>query len=225
MENTKLNLWEKIAKISGEIGYLQKDDCVGFGKNSYRAMSSEKVISVCSEKMSAYKIVVYPVSQNYTRTDERIVDRDGKEKINRISDVDVTYEVVNAENPVEKFQVVSSGTGVDTQDKGIGKAQTYAYKTMLLRLFNIPTGEDSDKIHSDDYTEKLYGSKSNFKLTEKQIKRLYTLADIAKMDSVKLINLNNQKYNTSFKSVEELDKESYERICDYLQKTIDSTKK
>ncbi|SHJ53415.1 ERF superfamily protein [Clostridium cavendishii DSM 21758] len=153
-----LNLFEKIANISSEIDYLQKDDKVGFGNNAYKAISSEKVIGVCAEKMNKYGIVIIPVDQVYKRTDELVsVDNEGKSKYNRISDVDVKYEVINIHNTTQKIVTIASGTGVDTQDKGVGKAQTYAYKNMLVKLFAIPTGDDTDKVHSDDYNKKLYG--------------------------------------------------------------------
>lgn len=109
--------------------------------------------------MNKYGVVIYPIKQDYTRTDEEVTKYDGTKGINRVSDVNVVYQVINIHNPQEKFETVASGTGVDTQDKGVGKAQTYAYKNMLLKLFAIPTGDDTDKIHSDDYTNKLYGEK------------------------------------------------------------------
>lgn len=158
-----MNLWEKVANISAEIGSLQKDDEVGTGKSGYKAISIEKVVKAVGEKMNKYGVVIYPVSQSYTRTDEKVVGIDYKtkekvDKVNRISDVDVTYEVINIHNPIEKITTVASGTGVDPQDKGVGKAQTYAYKNMLLKLFAIATGDDTDKIHSDEYTNMLYGT-------------------------------------------------------------------
>lgn len=165
----QMNLYEKIANIAGEINYLKKDDNVGMGKNSYKAISNEKVISVVSKKMADYGVVVYPIKQEYTRTDETVTGIDYKtqkevEKINRISDVNVVYRFINIHNKDEFFDTVASGTGVDTQDKGIGKAQTYAFKNMLLKVFLIPTGEDTDKIHSDDYTAKLKGYNQNAEL-------------------------------------------------------------
>lgn len=125
----------------------------------------------------------------------------GKEKINRITTVNVTYRIVNTEKPEEYIDVSSSGTGVDTQDKGVGKAMTYAYKYMLLRTFAIPTGDDADKLSSDLYDAGLYGEP-----TEKEGRE----ADAAKADEI------NENFNLA--SVEPMaTKEQIESIikgCD-----------
>ena len=39
---------------------------------------------------------------------------------------------------------------VDAQDKGAGKATTYALKNTLINIFLIPTWEDTDNTHSND---------------------------------------------------------------------------
>lgn len=175
-EIKSMNLWEKVANISAEIENIQKDDSVGYGNNSYKAISIEKVVKIVGEKMNKYGVVIYPIQQNYSRTDEEVQKKDGTKGYNRISDVNVTYQVVNIHNPQEVIVTVASGTGVDTQDKGVGKAQTYAYKNMLLKLFAIPTGDDTDKIHSDDYTNKLYGEKPPREVTDVMVEDLYKIA-------------------------------------------------
>lgn len=130
-----MNLFEKISAVMDDIKYLAKDDTVAFGNTKYKAISEEKVTSAIREKLITHKLVILPIKQEHRRE-------------GTLSTVDVTYRIVNIENPDEFIDVVSSGTGADTQDKGVGKAMTYAYKYMLLRTFAIPTGEDPDKISS-----------------------------------------------------------------------------
>ena len=62
----------------------------------------------------------------------------------------VKYLPVNVDDPGDYIEVASCGDGADTQDKGSGKAMTYAYKYMWLRTFSLPTGEDPDKISSEE---------------------------------------------------------------------------
>ena len=219
-----MNLWEKIANISGEIENLQKDDKVGFGNSAYKAISIEKVVKVVGEKMTKYGVVIYPIQQSYNRTDERVIKKDGTEGINRISDVDVTYQVVNIHNPQEQIITVASGTGVDTQDKGIGKAQTYAYKNMLLKLFAIPTGDDTDKIHSDVYTNKLLGEEEAVTIepktsmgiiSEEQMKELYLVGYKAGYTYKKVDEAIKNNYG---KAVKDITIEEYKNAIDGFQK-------
>lgn len=132
----KLTLMEKIVAIMSEVQKLQKDDAVEFGKTKYKALSEEKVTTIMHEKLVKYKVVVIPVDCKWSRE-------------GTITHVDTKYRIINAENPEDFIEVVSCGDGADTQDKGSGKAMTYAYKYMWLRTFAIPTGEDPDKVSSD----------------------------------------------------------------------------
>lgn len=171
-----MNLYEKIAAVMSDVAYLAKDDNVATGGGkSYKAISEEKVTSTVRTSLLKNKLVILPIAQEHKREDERITDSYGKEKINRITTVNVTYRIVNTEKPEEYIDVPSSGTGVDTQDKGVGKAMTYAYKYMLLRTFAIPTGDDADRLSSDLYDAGLYGEP-----TEKERRE----ADAAKADEI-----------------------------------------
>lgn len=132
-----MTIFEKILAIMGEVRYLNKDDNVSFGTTKYKALSEEKVTEIMRDKLVKYKLVVYPVRQTATRNGQ-------------ITHVDVEYEMVNAENPEERITIASCGDGADSQDKGSGKAMTYAFKYMWLRTFALPTGEDPDKVSSEE---------------------------------------------------------------------------
>ena len=217
----KMNLFEKIAQISSEIEYLQKDDKVGFGANQYKAISIEKVMTAIADKICKYGIVIYPIEQEYERKDEEVTKKDGTIGYNRISDVRVKYQVINIHNTDEKIIVVSAGTGCDTQDKGVGKAMTYAYKNMIIKLFSIATGDDTDKVHSDDYSKQLYEGNKNytnsFKLSQAQIKRIYAINSKAGYNNEQLDNCILKNYN---KKVADLSKSEYEEVCKKLEEKL-----
>jgi len=154
MEN--LNLYQKISKVMQDIEYLAKDDNVGTGRGTYKAISEEKVTSSVRSSLIKNGLVILPIEQN---TEEVFTEYE-KEAYGKIeykqrllTRVDVKYKIVNIDNPTEFEILASSGSGVDTQDKGVGKAMTYAYKYMLLRTFAIPTGEDPDKISNQKLEE------------------------------------------------------------------------
>ena len=137
-----MNIYEKISAIMQDVQYLTKDDQDKFGTTSYKALSEEKVTGIMRAELIKHKLVIYPIQQSASR-------------IGQITHVDVMYRLVNVENPEEYIDIASCGDGADSQDKGSGKAMTYAFKYMWLRAFALPTGEDPDKISSAELDEKL----------------------------------------------------------------------
>ncbi|MFS0837239.1 ERF family protein [Paenibacillus sp. 1P03SA] len=140
--NNKASLYKKIHAVMQDVGYLQKDDKVSFGNTNYKAISEEKVTSTVREALVNHGLIIIPCEQDHKK--------DGS-----LTTVDVKYKIIDIDTGEFEF-IVSSGTGADTQDKGVGKAMTYSYKYLLLRTFAIPTGEDPDKISSAelDHREK-----------------------------------------------------------------------
>ena len=136
-----MNIYEKILAIMQDVQYLAKDDHVQFGSTNYKALSEEKVTSIMREELIKNKLVIFPIAQEANRN-------------GTITHVDTKYRMVNVENPEEFIEIVSCGDGADTQDKGSGKAMTYAFKYMWLRVFALPTGEDPDKISSAELDDK-----------------------------------------------------------------------
>ena len=183
VEEVKLNVYQKISKIMSEIEYLKKDDKVITNQKTgagYNAITEEKVTTAVRNAMVKYGIVIIPIEQEHKREDEILKDYQGNEKVSRLTTVDTKYRIQNIDDKDDYVIAVSSGTGADTQDKGIGKAMTYSYKYLLLRTFAIPTGEDTDKISSEVYDSqfnrneineikekiKKYGTKASAKLKE-----------------------------------------------------------
>lgn len=150
-----MNLHEKILAIMQDVQYLAKDDQVKFGTTAYKALSEEKVTSIMRAELLKHKLVVYPFEQTATRT-------------GTITHVDTRYRLVNAEDPLDYIDIASAGDGADTQDKGTGKAMTYAYKYMWLRTFALPTGEDPDKICSAELDAKATAAQEKEKQAKTQ---------------------------------------------------------
>ena len=135
-----MNVYQKIAAVMADVQYLAKDDSVEFKTTKYKAISEEKVTSIMRAALLKHGLVVFPIEQH-------------RERIGQITSVDVKYRLQNIDDPEDYIIVCSSGDGADTQDKGAGKAMTYAFKYMFLRTFAIPTGEDPDKVCSAQLDE------------------------------------------------------------------------
>ena len=56
----------------------------------------------------------------------------------------VELAFVNVDKPEDRHVVKFPGIGIDTGDKGPGKAVSYALKTMLLKELVLPAGDDVD---------------------------------------------------------------------------------
>lgn len=158
-----MNIYQKILAVMREVQYLQKDDKVEFGSTKYQALSEEKVTAILREQLIKQGLVVYPIRQESSRTGQ-------------ITHVDVVYRMVNAENSEEFIEIASCGDGADSQDKGAGKAMTYAFKYMWLRTFALPTGEDPDKTSSaelDDQAKRCQLCKEEIKGVKVKGKPVY----------------------------------------------------
>lgn len=131
-----MSVFKKIHAVMKDVEYLQKDDKVSFGNTSYKAISEEKVTQSVRAAMQKHGLVIIPIEQEHSK--------DGT-----LTTVNVKYQIVDIDTG-DSIVAVSSGTGVDTQDKGVGKAMTYAYKYLMLRTFAIPTGDDPDKVSSEE---------------------------------------------------------------------------
>ena len=59
--------------------------------------------------------------------------------------IKTVYRFVNIDNPEQYIETITFAEGIDTQDKGSGKAMTYADKYALMKSYKISTGEDVDE--------------------------------------------------------------------------------
>lgn len=198
----KMNLFQKINKIMSEVEYLQKDDKVITNTKTnagYKAVSEEKVTSEIRKGLVKYGVVIIPIEQEHNRQDEMLKDQYGNDKVNRITTVDVKYRIQNIEEKDDYIIATSSGTGVDTQDKGVGKAMTYSYKYLLLRTFAIPTGEDPDKVSSDVYSEQF---KSEKEILREKVKSYPNALEVVKKHGKKLSECSEEELKNMISELE-----------------------
>ena len=158
-----MNIFQKINEVMKAIEYLTKDDKVEFGNTNYKAISEEKVTTAVRKELVKQGIVIIPIMQESTVTELIRTDK----SVNQRADVHTRYRIQNIDDVNDFIEVESNGSGVDTQDKAVGKAMTYAYKYMLLRTFAIPTGEDPDKISSAETDYKIQSEINAEKVIDK----------------------------------------------------------
>ena len=186
-----LNIYEKLSKITAEIKTVNKNLEVGVGKSAYKAVGEADVLAAVKVLEEKYKIYSYPCKRSVIDRDilETVKEYDGNvTRGNQIFlRIETIYRFVNIENPDEFIEITTYGDGIDTQDKAVGKAMTYADKYALLKAYKIITGDDADQEHSPDNAT--YKPKSGGKATPKQIE---ILAKVYKDENLtKLLQANN----------------------------------
>lgn len=204
------NIFQKINKVMNDVKYLMKDDKVVTNAKtgaSYKAISEEKVTSELRKAMIKHGIVIIPIEMITKREDETLKDFQGNDKVNRITTVETRYRIQNIDDKDDYIIAVSAGTGVDTQDKGVGKAMTYAYKYLLLRTFAIPTGEDADQISSEVYSSQFQTQKT--KITEAEESELRIRIKESNVPTARVVNVLNEY---GYKTLQEIEESKYVEV-------------
>lgn len=124
-----LNLYQRIRGVMSELDYIQKGE--KRVNNQYRFVSHDQVVEAIHPLLVKWGIVMVPKVVQYKQDGQR-------------TEVMVEVDFVNCDEPQERENVPALGFGVDPQDKGPGKAVSYAVKYAVLKLFALETGEDPD---------------------------------------------------------------------------------
>ncbi len=130
-----LNIYQKIHAIASELKPLEKDGQVKErGKETplYCYISHDAVTIAVREPMLRHGVTVIPSVLE--------CKNDGNRTEMRIS-----VDFVNVENPNDRVTTFAFGYGVDSSDKGPGKAYSYAMKYAYLKTFMLNTGEDIEE--------------------------------------------------------------------------------
>jgi hypothetical protein len=147
-----------IVKVMAEVKGMEKNSKVGTGSSSYDGTKDQDVKEVFNEALQRNGLCILPIDiQETTQIDrwqeESIyngVSQGMKSKQSVFTKVTVKYMLLHTSG--ESIELAGYGHGVDSQDKGAGKATTYALKNCLLYSFLTPVGkiDDSDLKHSND---------------------------------------------------------------------------
>lgn len=124
-----LNIHQRLAKVMSDVTYIQKESKKGM---QYTIVSHDAVTAKVRPALLAAGIVYYPVRCDHTHNGNR-------------AECGMTIRFVNIDEPTDFFDVQTFGYGVDPQDKGPGKAMSYAVKYALLKALGLETGDDADQ--------------------------------------------------------------------------------
>lgn len=150
-----MNIFQKMSAVTSELRTVAKNLTVSTGKNnSYKAVSERDILDAVKPLEEKHGIYSYPydreVLESQILESETVFGDSIVKKTTFFSRIKTVYRFVNIDDPEDYIDMVTFAEGIDSQDKGSGKAMTYADKYALMKGYKISTGEDPDQTGSVD---------------------------------------------------------------------------
>jgi hypothetical protein len=126
---SKMNIYQKMSVVTGAVGNVAKGDALV--NKQYRFTSHDAVMAAVRPHLVEVGLVVLPTVTNRVQDGNR-------------TEVDLSIAIINCDSPDQRVELNYFGYGIDGQDKGPGKAISYAVKYALLKSFSLDTGDDPE---------------------------------------------------------------------------------
>lgn len=155
------NISKAIIEVMKSVKRMEKNSKVGTGGHAYNGTKDQDVKEVFNTALEVNGLCIVPTDiQEETQIDrwEEENTWNGKTTIKQkqsvFTKVKTKYLLLHTSG--ESIELAGYGHGVDPQDKGAGKATTYALKNCLLYTFLTPVGkiDDTDTTHSEEIPTK-----------------------------------------------------------------------
>lgn len=150
-QESNMNIYEKLNEIRKSVAYVKKDSTVGFGQNSYKAVSHDAVTTLTRNFFVEQGIIIVPMQK------EKGISIDGETKSGgKKIRFEAMYDIkfVNMEDAHDFLTVTVEAHAEDNSDKAPGKALSYATKSAMLKVLMIETGEDDEEGIKNTINEK-----------------------------------------------------------------------
>ncbi|MBQ8766589.1 MAG: ERF family protein [Clostridia bacterium] len=152
------NIFEKMSAITAELQTVGKNLTVGTGSNKYKAVSERDILDAVKPIEAKHGVYSYPISREVLESNllenEKSYTANGNTTTTKtttfMTRIKTVYRFVNIEKPDEYIETTTFAEGIDSQDKGSGKAMTYADKYALMKGYKISTGDDPDQTASEE---------------------------------------------------------------------------
>ena len=133
-----MSLVEKLHLITHSLEGIQKGKTNGV---PYKITSWNEVNDKVKVQLNELRVLIIPRVLEHT-------------KEGNLTLVKMNAEIINVDIPDDRMVVGDyTGHGIDQSDKGFGKACSYAYKYLLMKLFMTSIGTDEDSEFSNPQTK------------------------------------------------------------------------
>lgn len=137
-----MNVLQKLNEIMKKVTFVHKDTNVGFGNNSFKAVSHDKVTEVTRAHFIEAGVLVIPIQQGKGVSVEGTT-KSGTAKIRFEAMYDIKF--INIEDSSDFITVSVEAHGEGSDDKCAGKALSYAVKSAMLKVLMLETGENDEE--------------------------------------------------------------------------------
>ena len=147
------NISKAIIAVMQDVKGMEKNSAVGSGNSKYNGTKDQDVKEVFNEALAKHGLCILPTDieentelKSWTEETQWGI----KQKQSVFTKVKTKYLLLHESG--ESIELAGYGHGVDPQDKGAGKATTYALKNCLLYTFLTPVGkiDDTETTHSEE---------------------------------------------------------------------------
>lgn len=181
-----MNIFQRIDAITAELAVVAKNLTVQASKtSSYKAVGERDIIDAVKPLEHKYGVVSYPVRREIlddaTLESEATYNGNTTKKTTFYIKIRTTYRFVNIDKPEEYIETETISDGIDSGDKGGGKAMTYGDKYALMKVYKISTGDDPDQTASEPNRYEPTEDQSA-KISPRKAKLIEDLAAQAKVD-------------------------------------------
>ena len=151
-----MNVFQRINEVRKAVDYAEKDKRVGEG--GYLAVTHDAITALTREHFVKHGIVIVPM---LIHQKTELTGTSTARGIPFIRfEASYRFDVVNADEPADKFSVEIMAHAIDQGDKAPGKALSYAKKYCVLKLLEIESGEE-DEERQDQHKPKNTASQVN----------------------------------------------------------------
>lgn len=146
-----MNIYQKLAAITADMQTVAKNLSIDTGNGkSYKAVSERDVLDTVKPLEAKHGVYSYPVNRETLESERLETETKYGVKTSFYTRIKTVYRFVNMDDPTDYIETVVFSVGLDSGDKGDGKAMTYGDKYALLKAYKISTGDDPDQQASVD---------------------------------------------------------------------------
>lgn len=122
------NVFQRLNAVQKAVDYIQKEKK---SEMKYSIVSHDKVTAAVRPHMVEHGVIYYPVNMTMVQNGNR-------------TEVLMSVRFQNIDDREDFMDVMCGGFGIDTSDKGPGKAISYSVKYALLKCLGLESGDDPD---------------------------------------------------------------------------------